>query len=132
LKLLANKYHVAHVLRLWVAHVMSMGMENNAGNTRKEQPRNRRHKSAVTMGNRLFAPELMDGRTHRAMRFRDLNDDIISDLGGRDRLSTGQLQLVRRAATLSLTCEMMEAEAVAGRAFDVDSFGTTAVINLIG
>jgi hypothetical protein len=40
-----------------------------------------------------------------AMRFRDLNDDIIADLGGRDRLSTGQLQLVRRAATLSVTAE---------------------------
>ncbi len=28
-----------------------------------------------------------------AMRFRDLNDDIIADLGGRDRLSTGQLRV---------------------------------------
>ena len=58
-----------------------------------------------------------------AMRFRDLNDDIIADLGGRDRLSTGQLQLVRRAATLSVTAEGMEADAVSGKAFDVDLYG---------
>jgi hypothetical protein len=58
-----------------------------------------------------------------AMRFRDLNDDIIADLGGRDRLSTGQLQLVRRAATLSVTAEGMEADAVSGKAFDADLYG---------
>ena len=58
-----------------------------------------------------------------AMRFRDLNDDIIADLGGRDRLSTGQLQLVRRAAMLSVTVEGMEADAVSGKVFDVDLYG---------
>jgi hypothetical protein len=57
------------------------------------------------------------------MRFRDLNDDIIADLGGRDRLSTGQLQLIRRAATLSIMAEAMEADAVASKAFDVDLYG---------
>jgi hypothetical protein len=98
-------------------------VENNTGNTRKEQPRQRRHKSAITAGNRLFAPERTDGRTHASMRFRDLNDDIIADLGGRALLSTGQLQLVRRAATLSVTAEGMEADAVSGKAFDVDLYG---------
>ena len=97
-------------------------MENNTGDTGMGQPRQRRHKSAVTNGNRLFAPERMDGRTHLAMRFRDLNDDIIADLGGRDRLSTGQLQLVRRAATLSVTAEGMEVDAVSGKAFDIDLY----------
>jgi hypothetical protein len=75
-------------------------VENNLGDTVAEKPWQRRHRSAVSNGNRLFAVEPLDGRTHAAMRFRDLNDDIIADLGGRDRLSTGQLQLVRRAATL--------------------------------
>jgi hypothetical protein len=80
---------------------------NNLGDTVAEKPWQRRHRSAVSNGNRLFAVEPLDGRTHAAMRFRDLNDDIIADLGGRDRLSTGQLQLVRRAATLSIMAEAM-------------------------
>ena len=99
------------------------GMENNSADTGPEQPRRRRHRSAVSNGNRLFTVEPLDGRTHMAMRFRDLNDDIIADLGGRDRLSTGQLQLVRRVATLSVTAEGMEADAVSGKAFDVDLYG---------
>ena len=98
-------------------------MENNLGDTVAEQPWQRRHRSAVSNGNRLFAVEPLDGRTHAAMRFRDLNDDIIADLGGRDRLSTGQLQLIRRAATLSIMAEAMEADAVASKAFDVDLYG---------
>ena len=57
------------------------------------------------------------------MRFRDLVDDICSDLGGRDRLSTGQLQLARRAATLSVMSEMMEIDVINGKPFDVDLFG---------
>jgi hypothetical protein len=68
-------------------------VENNLGDTVAEKPWQRRHRSAVSNGNRLFAVEPLDGRTHAAMRFRDLNDDIIADLGGRDRLSTGQLSL---------------------------------------
>jgi hypothetical protein len=98
-------------------------VENNLGDTVAEQPWQRRHRSAVSNGSRLFAVEPLDGRTHAAMRFRDLNDDIIADLGGRDRLSTGQIQLVRRAATLSIMAEAMEADAVASKAFDVDLYG---------
>ena len=111
------------MLQSYRAHAISGGMENNSADTGAEQPRRRRHRSAVSNGNRLFTVEPLDGRTHMAMRFRDLNDDIIADLGGRDRLSTGQLQLVRRAATLSVTAEGMEADAVSGKAFDVDLYG---------
>src|ERR1700732_1343005 len=111
------------MLQSYRAHAISGGMENNSADTGAEQPLRRRHRSAVSNGNRLFTVEPLDGRTHMAMRFRDLNDDIIADLGGRDRLSTGQLQLVRRAATLSVTAEGMEADAVSGKAFDVDLYG---------
>jgi hypothetical protein len=98
-------------------------VENNPGDTVAEQPWQRRHRSAISNGNRLFALETLDGRTKTAMRFQDLVEDIVSDLGGRDRISTGALQLVRRAATLSIMAEAMEADAVANKAFDVDLYG---------
>ena len=45
--------------------------------------------------NRLVASSLWTDGAHAAMRFRDLNDDIDADLGGREPpLKTGQLQLV--------------------------------------
>jgi hypothetical protein len=84
--------------------------------------RSRNNRSAVSNGNRLFAPDVTDGRTCAARRFRDILEQIQYDLGGADRLSEGQRQLCRRAATMSMQCELMEAEAVAGRAFDVDCF----------
>ncbi len=85
------------------------------------RPRNNR--SAVSNGNRLFAPETVDGRSVAARRFHDILQQIHADLGGADLLSEGQRQLCRRAATMSMHCELMEAEAVAGRAFDIDCFG---------
>jgi hypothetical protein len=53
----------------------------------------------------------------------DLIDDISADLGGADRLSEGQRQLIRRAAMLSAESERMEAASVRGEAFDIDSYG---------
>jgi hypothetical protein len=44
--------------------------------------------------------------------FRDLVDNIASDLGGWEHLSTLQQQLVRRAAIMSALCEREEAKAV--------------------
>ena len=104
-------------------HAISAGMENNPGDTVAEQPWQRRHRSAISNGNRLFALETLDGRTKTAMRFQDLVEDIVSDLGGRERISTGALQLVRRAATLSIMAEAMEADAVSNKTFDVDLYG---------
>jgi hypothetical protein len=103
---------------------ISVGMENNLGDTVAEQPWQRRHRSAISNGNRLFALETLDGRTKTAMRFQDLVEGIVSDLGGRDRISTGALQLVRRAATLSIMAEAMEADVVANKAFDAELYGT--------
>jgi hypothetical protein len=67
---------------------------------------------------------LTDGRSAGARRFRDLIQDISADLGGIAMLSEGQRQLVRRAAMLSATCEVMEAQAARGEAeFDIDLYG---------
>ena len=101
------------------AHAISVDMETTASLVRR--PRNNR--SAVSNGNRLFAPDSVDGRSVAARRFHDILEQIQADLGGADRMSEGQRQLCRRAATMSMQCELMEAEAVAGRVFDVDCFG---------
>ncbi len=46
------------------------------------------------------------------------------DLGGRDRLSEGQRQLIRRAAMLSAECERLEAMSARGEAgFDIELYG---------
>jgi hypothetical protein len=100
-----------------------MDKQNNHVDTGVAHPGHRRHRSAISNGNRLFPVEAMDQRTHTPMRFRDLVDDLIGDLGGKDRVSTGELQLIRRAATLSVICESMEADAVANRPFNIEMFG---------
>ena len=67
---------------------------------------------------------LVDGRSVTARRFKDLFEDICDDLGGRDRLSEGQRQLVRRAAMISAECERMEAMAARGESeFNVEQYG---------
>jgi hypothetical protein len=100
-----------------------LSMKNAAETISPFVGRPRNNRSAVSNGNRLFAPDVTDGRTCAARRFRDILEQIQFDLGGDDRLSEGQRQLCRRAATMSMQCELMEAEAVAGRVFDVDCFG---------
>jgi hypothetical protein len=52
-----------------------------------------------------------DGRSMTARRFKDLVQDIAADLGGKDYLSEGERQLIRRAALLSAECERQEAMA---------------------
>ena len=66
-------------------------------------------RSRVTNGSKLLP--LSDGHSATARRFRDLYEDIATDLGGLDLLSAGQKQLARRAAMLSAECERMEAMA---------------------
>jgi hypothetical protein len=45
------------------------------------------------------------------------------DLGGLDRLSEGQKQLVRRAAGLAIMSEGVEADLCRNLAFDADQYG---------
>jgi hypothetical protein len=78
-------------------------------------------RSRVSNGKQMF----LNGevRSKASRRFRDLFYDIASDLGGQDHLSTGQVQLARRCAMISVTCELMEQDAVAGKDFDTDTYG---------
>ncbi len=79
-------------------------------------------RSRVTNGSAIFVGAV-DGRTADARRFRDVLAEIVSDLGGADHLSEGQRQLARRAAMMSVQCEIMEAAAVSGKDIDLDAFG---------
>jgi hypothetical protein len=82
---------------------------------------NRRFKSAVTNGRRLFVVRPGDTKWHR--RFRDVYDQIIADLGGPDGLSEAQRQLARRAATIAITCEQLECKAAAGVEINLEQYG---------
>jgi hypothetical protein len=92
-----------------------------AANTQQPAKRPKQQRSRVANGSKLLP--LTDGRSATARRFKDLIDDISGDLGGADRLSEGQRQLIRRAAMLSAESEMMEAKAIRGEAFDVGEYG---------
>jgi hypothetical protein len=63
------------------------------------------------------------GRSATARRFKDLVQDISSDLGGVEHLSEGQRQLIRRAAMLSAESERLEALWARGEAeFDINVY----------
>ncbi len=78
-------------------------------------------RSQVTNGRSLYLTG--DPKTRASRRFRDLLAAIAYDLGGADHLSTGQMQLARRCALISVRCEEMEEKAVKGEDFNVDSYG---------
>jgi hypothetical protein len=105
-------------------HAISVGMENAAESIAPVDGRLRKHRSALTNGNRLFVLEgNADGRSASYRRFKDVLEQILADLGGADMLSEGQRQLCRRAATLSIMAEGMECDAVGNKPFDVDLYG---------
>ena len=92
-------------------------------NMPKVDSRSRRHRSSVSNGLKLFAVEDLDrrGQTHR--RYRDIYDFIAADLGGREHLSELQRQLCRRAASLSVVAEAIEADLVRDREIDIMLLG---------
>src|SRR5262245_40820039 len=97
-----------------------MAVSSLARPTPDERPP--RTRSAVSNGRRLHVAAPGDGAWAR--RFRDVLDQIISDLSGPDGLSEGQRQLARRATTIAIACERLEGEAAAGNEIDLDVYGT--------
>jgi hypothetical protein len=105
-------------------HAISVSMETTAETIAPVEGRLRKHRSALTNGNRLFVLEgNADGRSATYRRFKDVLEQILADLGGPDILSEAQRQLCRRAATLSIMAESMESDAVGNKPFDVDLYG---------
>jgi hypothetical protein len=85
-------------------------------------PKPSAQRSRLANGTKLLP--MTDGRSAIARRFKDLVQDISSDLGGVEHLSEGQRQLIRRAAMLSAECERLEAMSARGEAgFDIDVYG---------
>jgi hypothetical protein len=96
-------------------------MENVTEHTAQLVSRKSHGRSRVSNGAKLLPAT--DGRSMTARRFRDLYEDIAADLGGKDHLSTGELQLIRRASMLSTECERQEALAAREDVtFDADSY----------
>jgi hypothetical protein len=78
----------------------------------------------VSNGTKLFSAfDKLDGRRQTARRFRDLIEITQNDLGGPELLSEGQRQLIRRAATLSICAETMEADLVRDIPFPLEAYG---------
>ena len=63
-------------------------------------------RSSITNGSALLHD--VDGRSATMRRLRDIVQAHVSDLGGADQLSEGQIALLRRAALLQLQTEMLE------------------------
>jgi hypothetical protein len=83
------------------------------------------NRSRVTNGSALLSG--VDGRSPWARRLRDLIALHVSDLGGRDAVSTAELSIVRRAATLTVELERIEARlAAASEAGDANDAAATA------
>jgi hypothetical protein len=81
----------------------------------------RRGRSAVSNGTRLHV--VTPGDTAWARRFRDVLNQILDDITPSDgRLSEGQRQLARRAATLCITCEKLEGIAATGADIDLEVY----------
>ena len=81
-------------------------------------------RSALT---RLPILGLIDGRTRPALAFKTAVGDLVSDLGGDAAVSRAQLELIRRAAGLSVLTAQIEAAIVSGEKIDVERY--TAAIN---
>lgn len=81
-------------------------------------------RSLVSNGSRPFLPDSASA-LQMGRRYRDVMAALTSDLGGFETLGEAQLQLVRRAATISLQCEAWDAAAAAGEGVDWDLYGRT-------
>ncbi len=71
----------------------------------------------------LFLREV-DGRSIFARRFRDLVRSFLEDLGGVENVSTGEVQLIRRASAISCLCETLEVEMANGKPVDIERYNS--------
>lgn len=74
---------------------------------------------------RLLTLEHLDGRTLAAKRAREVLQAVEGDLGGADRLTEAERQLVRRAAVLAVLAESAEAHWLAGGELDTSAHNGT-------
>ena len=84
------------------------------GHRKHKQVRRQKHltlnkaRSCVTNGRHHVLGREVDGRSATMRRFRDLIQLHVSDLGGEDLISESERRLIRRAAMLTLQCELLD------------------------
>ena len=66
----------------------------------------------------------VDGRSATFRRYRDILASLCSDMGGDP--SEAQMQIARRAASLSVWCEDQDTKAVNGEPFDIAAYTTAS------
>ena len=71
---------------------------------------------------RLLTLDCLDQRTAAARAARNLIDHLTSDLGGDDRLSAGERELVKRAALCGAVVADFEARWVAGQPVELNEY----------
>jgi hypothetical protein len=76
----------------------------------------RRH---VAVKPQLLTRDALDGRTNAAKLFDRLIADIESDLGGRDELSTIELQLIEAFAGAAVTLQHLNCQLALGEKIDL-------------
>lgn len=75
----------------------------------------------------LLTFDQLDGRTVAAKKAKALIAELESDLGGADRLSAGEREIVQRAALAAAMIEHMEAAWLSGTGLDVTAYN--ALVN---
>jgi hypothetical protein len=75
---------------------------------------------------RLFCVEDLDGRTRASQLVRATITSLADDLGGADRLSTAEKQIVNRAALVGAMCEDVGVRWLAGEPVDAMQLTTLA------
>lgn len=79
-----------------------------------------RRSNGVGKGRTVFAG--VDGRTLEYRRFRDVEAEVLADLGGADATSEGERLLARKAASLTVQTERLDARVAAGEAVDGEDY----------
>jgi hypothetical protein len=75
---------------------------------------------------RLRSLAELDGRTQAAKAAKALIAELEADLGGADRLSAGEHEIVQRCALASAMLRDMEANWLSGRPLDIAAYTTLA------
>lgn len=90
-----------------------MSLESSTIDPPALRTRSKKARSAVSNGTRLL---MADGRSPWSRRFRDIVVGHCNDLGGYENLSTAEIAIVKRAATLQVELEAQEARLANGEA----------------
>jgi hypothetical protein len=77
-----------------------------------------RKRCSVATGTRVLIG--VDARTRWGRRFRALISGFVSEAGGRECLTEVDMAVIRSAASLTLKCEMLQANLVNGESVDPD------------